>query len=786
MHKAFKACTAVLLALVMTVSLVNGALAAVVRNDDDTISYEPLEQGVYSKGGYTIDKVSHPTLGAGEVDGILTGDLQDRGQSYSWSMAEAGDYVYIGTCYNSTYHIYHNNVKTSLDAMKKEGKLDQNVDTSRAAADFVKVMFGTDTFDETPMSQWTPVIMAVNRYTGEAQVIFRERDILKDYPDIFPGYPPYLKGVNYLAGYRMAFEFKGKIYFAGMGNPTATLIEVDPETNECRIAYHNTNYARGVSNGVHGLLVFDDEIYMCLASDNYDGKGTPGGIIVASSDPSAGLSSWRRVADQDDFDNLPAVMRVDGLNGGGIWDIIEYNGSMYVTVVTDKSIDGHINKQGFAMYRGDKNNDGSFTWTQVIGDHGTSGYGFGLGINYSMSCNMWVYNGYLYLGTYNDPMLDLAEVPASGNFELLYNDLDHSIYLYRMDADGNFQQVAGKDDNPYFPDGPIGNLGAGLGNNSNQYVWRYGEHNGELYIGTYDTSTLTYQFTQITDGQVANMDYADISGRADMLKDAVLEVLQQHDNKYLTWFLDKVLFTKYTAHLYQMLAGFATDMSADKNPVPNYRNMLEEYEAFKQKVFDLLGVKLDSADFAQEYAQVTGVAMYSAEDKPLVKEHTHQWSDTWSSDGENHWHDCLADGCTVTDNSQKDGFGAHTFVDGVCSVCGYQQTGSGSGGDAGGSGQPSQPGQPGQPGQGGDSGNNGNTGDNGNTGNNGNTGDNGNTGNSGNTGNNGNTGNTGNTGDNGPKTGDKGAALWFALAGLCGCGLVAMAVAPRYKGKRVA
>ena len=44
MHKAFKACTAVLLALVMTVSLVNGALAA--------ISYEPLEQGVYSKGGH--------------------------------------------------------------------------------------------------------------------------------------------------------------------------------------------------------------------------------------------------------------------------------------------------------------------------------------------------------------------------------------------------------------------------------------------------------------------------------------------------------------------------------------------------------------------------------------------------------------------------------------------------------------------------------------------------------------------------------------------------------------
>lgn len=60
MHKAFKACTAVLLALVMTVSLVNGALAAVVRNDDDTISYEPLEQGVYSKGATPLTRSPTP------------------------------------------------------------------------------------------------------------------------------------------------------------------------------------------------------------------------------------------------------------------------------------------------------------------------------------------------------------------------------------------------------------------------------------------------------------------------------------------------------------------------------------------------------------------------------------------------------------------------------------------------------------------------------------------------------------------------------------------------------
>ena len=583
-------------------------------DEEGNYSYEPLEQGVYSKGGYTIDKVSHPTLGAGEIDGILEGADQDRGNSYSWSMAEAGDYVYIGTCYNSTYYIFHNNLETTLKNFKSQGILAEDLDTSKVANDLVEIIFGVDEFDETKMSEWNPIIMAVNKRTGESEVVFCEREIWAEYPEIFPGYSPYLAVKNYLSGYRMAFEFEGKIYFAGMGSPTATLIAIDPTTNEAEIAYYNINMTRGVSNGVHGLLVYDDEILMCLATDNYDGNKTPGGIIVASSDPTAGFDQWRVIADQDDFDNLPAVMQIDGLNGGGIWDIIEYNGYLYVTVVTDKNIDGKINKQGFAMYRGEKDEEGNFSWTQIIGDHGTSGLDFGMGIDYSMSCNMWVFDDHLYLGTYNDPMLDLAEIPATGNFELLYNDLDHSIYLYRMDADENFEQIGGKNDNPNFPEGPMGNLGAGLGNNANQYVWRYGDHNGELYIGTYDTSSLTYIFTQITDGYVAEMEYEDISGRADVLQDALLDVLNAQDNQYVVWFLDKILLNDYTTALYQKLAGFAADMSADKNPVPAYREMLAEYEAFKEKVAGLLDIELNSADFLVQYQAKTGMVMYASEE----------------------------------------------------------------------------------------------------------------------------------------------------------------------------
>ena len=46
-------------------------------------------------------------------------------------------------------------------------------------------------------------------------------------------------------------------------------------------------------------------------------------------------------------------------------------------------------------------------------------------------------------------------------------------------------------------------------------------------------------------------------------------------------------------------------------------------------------------------------------------EHQHSWSNDWTSNEQFHWHDCTAAGCTLTDNGQKNGFGAHTFDKGT-------------------------------------------------------------------------------------------------------------------------
>ena len=107
--KAKKILSTVLAALMLVGTAITPIAAAekgtAYTDDKGSWFYEPLESGVHSNGGYVLEKVSHPTAGPDDLDSIL--DPQERGQSYSWSMAEGGDYIYIGTCYNSTFYIYH-------------------------------------------------------------------------------------------------------------------------------------------------------------------------------------------------------------------------------------------------------------------------------------------------------------------------------------------------------------------------------------------------------------------------------------------------------------------------------------------------------------------------------------------------------------------------------------------------------------------------------------------------------------------------------------------------------
>ena len=64
-------------------------------------------------------------------------------------------------------------------------------------------------------------------------------------------------------------------------------------------------------------------------------------------------------------------------------------------------------------------------------------------------------------------------------------------------------------------------------------------------------------------------------------------------------------------------------------------------------------------------------------ERTITPSHTHSWAEDWSKNETHHWHECTADGCDVTENSDKDGYGAHDYTDDAdtdCNTCGYKRT----------------------------------------------------------------------------------------------------------------
>ena len=249
---------------------------------------------------------------------------------------------------------------------------------------------------------------------------------------------------------------------------------------------------------------------------------TNGVFLVASKDPSQGQSSFSVIADMNDLFNYPAYHRSDVNGGGGIYQVLEYNGDLYVVICTgtpNNKNEATGTLQTFAIVKGtcsgDVTDKNAWTWSVLAGDEADGArYPFGLDTERvsAGACTLQVYNDYLYIGDYNDVSSALQGFVLKNEFTTQATNLEQSINLYRMDKNENIEKVVG-DPTEAFPTSLSG-LGSGYTSNSllkkmgthmNQYTWQTTLYNGKMYVGTMDTTTLLEPLAKYTNGDILKM-----------------------------------------------------------------------------------------------------------------------------------------------------------------------------------------------------------------------------------------------------------------------------------------
>ena len=260
----------------------------------------------------------------------------------------------------------------------------------------------------------------------------------------------------------------------------------------------------------------------------FDGKfiascvGLNGPYILESTDPSAGQSSFKKIATKEDLFNYPAYHFTDSIYGGSIWEMVEFNNSLYVALCTGtlENKPDEKSMQSFAIVRGDRKSDGTWKWTPVVGDKADGAkYTFGIDPERTRAgaCNLVVYKDHLYIGEYEDIEIALNDLLFKTNVEFMANNIEQSVSLYRMDKNENMELIVG-DATKMFPKGGISGISSGFGHRENQYIWQSKVYDGKLYFGTFDSSSLLQPIGQLSNGDLLKMSKEEWKSQLNYLK----------------------------------------------------------------------------------------------------------------------------------------------------------------------------------------------------------------------------------------------------------------------------
>ena len=514
----------------------------------------------------------------------------DACQSYAFSALGYGDWVYIGTMYGGT-GITKSNAKKMLNSM---GLL-KDESTEEGAAEYnqkmvdgvVGLLYGDNYYTEHPVAT-QGVLFKMNVKTGETKIIMAG-------------------SVNgYQVTLRNAVEYNGRFYFIGTQVGTESvadaatgipsIFEVNPEDDSFRTVYQAVSMdeykamqaayvfpvprALAVYNGslVASVTQMDGAHIICFTpdADDYDEDGNFKGISV-DGDSALRNPEFTEIAEQTkELLNYPAYHMYDANYGGTVYQMIEYNGKLYIAInAGQKALHSTLNPEdgtytavdpttleetgcyaGYAILEGTLKEGASpsdrdaWTWTPIIGntaddqwdnsvnsaDEHPAMYTFNIDSHRFAAaiCTLEVYNGYLYIGDYNDvtqatyPMLNM-------DFIHLSTVLSQSVNLYRMDGDHNIELVVG-DATDDFPDGSLTGWESGYGSRINQYtsmtqIWdtdKTDDNDGVMLLGTLDEGSLLRPMVKVMNGDVLKMSKDEWAEKLNYVKVLVQLLLQRN------------------------------------------------------------------------------------------------------------------------------------------------------------------------------------------------------------------------------------------------------------------
>ncbi len=545
-------------------------------------------------------EAKYPYASGGQIDGMMAEIAQsltgDTCQSYAFSALGYGDWVYIGTMYGGT-GITKDNAKTMFKSMGllKDETNEEAVEYNQKLVDSaVGLLYGDNYYTEHPVPT-QGILFKMNVKTGESKILMAGS--VNGYQVTLRNAVAY-NGRFYFIGTQVGTE---DVANAATGIPS--IFEVNPEDDSFRTVYQavtmgeyremQADYVFPIPRAIavyKGSLIASvtrrDGAHIIAYTpddDDFNDDGSFKGIKVEGS--ALRNSEFTEIAEQSkELLNYPAYHMYDANYGGTVYQMIEYNDKLYMAInAGQKALHSTMNPTegvytavdpdtleetkcfaGYAILEGtlkdgaSPSNRDAWTWTPIIGntandqwddkvnhaDTTSAKYTFNIDPNRFAAaiCTMEVYNGYLYIGDYNDvtqatyPMLQM-------DFVHLATVLSQSVNLYRMDPDYNIDLVVG-DATKTFPNGSLSGWESGYtgknghGSRINQYtsmtqIWdtdKTDENDGVMLLGTLDEGSLLRPMVKIMNGDVLKMSKEEWTEKINYLKVLIQLLLEKDSN----------------------------------------------------------------------------------------------------------------------------------------------------------------------------------------------------------------------------------------------------------------